>query len=62
MKFHEQTILDESDKGVQALDKNEPILDLQSNLRKLNLLYENGTITKEEYLQKRERLVRESSL
>jgi len=49
-------------KSCEGFDKNEPILDLQSNLRKLNLLYENGTITKEEYLQKREQLVRESSL
>ena len=49
-------------KNCQGFDKNEPILDLQSNLRKLNLLYENGTITKEEYIQKREQLIKESSL
>tara|TARA_Y100000992_G_scaffold294849_1_gene255077 strand:+ start:445 stop:930 length:486 start_codon:yes stop_codon:yes gene_type:complete len=49
-------------KKCEGFDKNEPILDLQSNLRKLDLLYENGTINKEEYLQKREQLIKESSL
>ena len=49
-------------KSCEGFDKNEPILDLQTNLRRLNLLFENGTITKEEYIQKREQLIRNSSL
>ena len=49
-------------KSCEGFDKNEPILDLQTNLRRLNLLFENGTITKEEYIQKREQLIKDSRL
>ena len=49
-------------KGCDGFDKNIPTLDLQSSLRKLDLLYENGTLTKAEYLKKREQLIENANL
>ena len=37
---------------MSGFDENEPVYDLQTNLRKLDILYESGTLTKEEYLKK----------
>ena len=41
---------------------DDPVYDLQTNLRKLDILYESGTLTKEEYLKKRAQLIEESEL
>jgi|TARA_A100001388_G_scaffold261551_1_gene230504 hypothetical protein len=49
-------------KKCPGFDENEPVYDLQTNLRKLDILYESGTLTKEEYLKKRAQLIEESEL
>ena len=49
-------------KGCEGFDKNIPALDLQGSLRKLDILYENGTLTKAEYLKKREQLIENTNL
>ena len=46
-----------SNKGCPGFDQNNSPQDLQSNLRKLELLYENGTINKEEYVSKRKQII-----
>jgi len=46
-----------SNKGCPGFDENNSPQDLQSNLRKLELLYENGTINKEEYISKRKQII-----
>tara|TARA_B100001248_G_C27350000_1_gene440832 strand:+ start:629 stop:1114 length:486 start_codon:yes stop_codon:yes gene_type:complete len=49
-------------KKCSGFDENEPVYDLQTNLRKLDILYESGTLTKEEYLKKRAQLIEQSDL
>ena len=44
-------------KNCPGFDQNQGPQNLQSNLRKLEVLYENGTINKEEYVDKRKQII-----
>lgn len=44
-------------KNCPGFDQNQGPQNLQSNLRKLEVLYENGTINKEEYVAKRKQII-----
>tara|TARA_B110000003_G_scaffold118380_1_gene120830 strand:- start:973 stop:1443 length:471 start_codon:yes stop_codon:yes gene_type:complete len=49
-------------KNCPGFDQNQGPQNLQSNLRKLEVLYENGTLNKEEYITKRKQIIDEYNL
>jgi len=49
-------------KNCNGFDQNTEPQNLESSLRKLDILYENGTISKQEFLQKRNLIISESEL
>jgi len=49
-------------KNCEGFDQSTGPQNLESSLRKLDILFENGTITKEELLEKRSQIISESEL
>jgi len=49
-------------KNCSGFDKNAQTYDLPSSLRKLEIMYENGILSKDEYLQKRKLVIENYSI